>query len=228
MAVRLGVAAVMAAVMATLAVLIVRAIIDPPQGGDVASREAFLFQTIAVGVIAGLGYQLAFRWRGLPGYGGGLVWGAAGFIAVVLAPLLSLPGQPAGFVPVSDGGALLFWLFTVAVSIAGLGLLWAGRGRRRLLGIALLLAPPLMAPTPSWQNPADPSDLPSSADLSRSGMPPTDMSAAIADPAAMAAAHQPGLILGLTLLFWLLLGGFSVLAARRIVESGPGDPRSGP
>lgn len=206
MPVRLGAAAMMAAILATLVVMIVRAVVDPPLVPDIAAREAFLLQLVGLGVAAGIVYQLIFHWRGVPSYSGGLVWGAGGFAAAVLAPLLSRPDQPPGVLPTGDGGALLFWIFTAAVSAAGLWLLLDGAGRRRLFGLALLLAPPLMAPASSWRE--------------HTGYAESTPDPFASAPLEAAAGGDTVLILGLNLVFWLLLGVFSVLAARRVVLRG--------
>lgn len=213
MPLRLGAAAAAAAILATLAVMILRSVLDPQDVPDIAAREAFLFNLIGIGLAGGLVLQLAFHLSGIPGYGGGLAWGAAGFVAVVLAPLLSMPDQPAAAPPLEDGGALLFWLFTVLVSAAGLWLLLVAPGHRRLFGLALLLTPPLMAPAAAWHERTSLAD--PRAD------PLADLQAgSSSDPLAADAAliADPILLVGLNLLFWLLLGVFSVLAARRIVQ----------
>lgn len=211
MPLRLGAAAAMAAILATLAVMIVRAVVDPPHVPNIAAREAFLLQRAGVGLAAGLVLQLAFRRVGIPSYAGGLAWGAGGFAAAVLAPLWVQPSLSPGVLPLQDGGALLFWLFTVAVTALGLWRLLAGRGRARLFGVALLLAPPLLAPVSAWREQTGlgaPAGLVGSAD---SILPE--------EPMEMAAGADDALLLGLNLLFWLLLGVFSVLAARRVLRS---------
>lgn len=207
MPLRLTVAAAMATVLSTLAVMIVRAVVDPPLVPDVAAREAFLLQRVGVGMAGALVLQLAFRRLGLPSYAGGLAWGAGGFAVAVLVPLWTQPDLLPGVVPIEDGGALLFWLFTVAVSAPGLWLLLAGRSRRRLFGLALLLTPPLLAPASVWRE--------------QTGMeaPPDQLPVLPATPMETAAGTDWVLLLGLNLLFWLLLGVFSVLAARRILRA---------
>lgn len=226
MSLRLGVAAAMATVLSTLAVMIVRAVIDPPLVPDIAAREAFLLQCVALGLAGGLVLQLAFRRQGLPSYAGGLGWGAGGFAAAVLAPLWVLPGLPPGELPLRDGGTLLFWLFTVAVTALGLWLVLAGRGNRRLFGLALLLAPSLLAPVSAWREQTglvDPvGSLPGNA-LPGDALPgdalPDQPPILPGGPMEAAAGADGFLLLGLNLLFWLLLGVFSVLSARRIPQS---------
>lgn len=221
MSLRLGVAAAMAAVLSTLSVMIVRAVVDPPLVPDIAVREAFLMQCVALGLAGGMVLQLAFRRHGLPSYAGGLAWGAGGFAAAVLAPLWVLPDLPPGVLPVRDGGTLLFWLFTVAITALALWLLLTGRGSSRLFGLALLLAPSLLAPVSAWQEQtglADPA-----AGLPGNAFPgdalPDQPPILPGGPMEAAAGADGFLLLGLNLLFWLLLGVFSVLSARRILSS---------
>lgn len=214
MPLRLTAAAAMAMVLSTLAVMIVRAmVVDPAQMADTAAGEAFLLQHVGVGLIGALVLQLGFRRQGLPSYAGGLAWGAGGFAAAVLAPLWTQPDLLPGMLPLEDGGALLFWLFTVAITALGLWLLLTGRGRRRLFGIALLLAPPLLAPVSAWRERTGLAHgLPGDA-------PPDQLPMLPAEPMEVAAGADGILLLGLNLLFWLLLGGFSVLAARRVLRA---------
>lgn len=204
---RLGAAAMMAAILATLTVLIARAVIDPPVVPDIAGRESFLFQHLALAVAAALVYQCAFLAAGgLPDYRRGLRWGGGGFAAAVIAPLLAMPHLPTGMLPLHDGTALLFWLTTVALTGLGLWLLLRagdplrGDWRGRAVGAVLLVLPLLLAPQP---------DLPGE-------IATTDMGG---DPlAGMATGNDLLLALVLNLLFWLALGLASVLAARRVVH----------
>lgn len=216
MPLRLATAAAMAAILATLAVMIARAVVDPPHVPDIAAREAFLLQHVGVGLAGALVLQLAFRRQGLPSYAGGLAWGAGGFVAAVLAPLWVLPNVPPGVLPLRDGGTLLFWLFTVAVTAFGLWLVLARRGSSRLFGLALLLVPSLLAPVSAWRERTslvDPTtSLPGDA-------PPDQPPVLPAEPMEMAAGADGVLLLGLNLLFWLLLGVFSVLSARRVLRA---------
>lgn len=222
MPLRLIAAAATAAILATLAVMIARAVVDPPHVPDIAVREAFLLQRIGVGIAGALVLQLAFRRSAPPSYAGGLAWGAGGFAAAVLAPLWTQPDLPPGVLPLEDGGALLFWLFTVAITAVGLWLLLAGRSRWRLFGLALLLAPPLLAPVSAWQEqtgiglPADPAADPG---VLPGDAPPDQPPVLPAAPMETAAGVDGMLLLGLNLLFWLLLGVFSVLSARRLLRS---------
>src|SRR3546814_20608588 len=107
----------MAAILATLAVLVARAVIDPPVVPDIAGRESFLFQHLALAAAAALVYQVAFLARGdLPDYRSGLNWGAGGFAATVVAPLLALLPLPAGVLPPPDGRSAARWVGKGCVS----------------------------------------------------------------------------------------------------------------
>lgn len=231
MPLRLIAAAAMAAILATLSVMIARAVVDPPHVPDIAAREAFLLQHVGIGLAGGLALQAAYWRHGVPAYPGGLLWGAGGFAAAVLAPLWSQPAQPPGVIPMEDGGALLFWLFTVGVTAAALWLLLVVAGRWRLIGLALLAAPPLLAPASAWREQTGlgagrlgagslagdiGKALPSDA---VPGDAPPDAPAILpATPMEMPAGQDAFLLLGLNLLFWLLMGVFSVLSARRVLS----------
>ncbi|MFN4309755.1 MAG: CbtA family protein [Ferrovibrio sp.] len=210
---RLGAAAAMAAISATLVLMIVKAVVAPPDSPDIAGREGFLLQHVATGLVAGLALQLGFRRFGLPGYAGGLAWGLGGFLAVVLVPWLILPLELPGAWP-RDALGLLVWLFTVACTAAGLILLWPGRfpgmSRRSILLLAggLLLLPSFVV-----------SSLPESTALpADAGDPLVRLNTGLDfTPGATDIALGVELALALDLLFWLLLGLFSVLATRRLV-----------
>lgn len=71
-----------------------------------------------------------------------LLWGLAGFIALALAPGLTLPPTIDGLV---HEDAPVWWLVAVLGAVIGLAQLAFGR-RWRWLGLLPLLAPPLLAP----------------------------------------------------------------------------------
>jgi hypothetical protein len=210
MPLRLIAAASMAAVLATLSVMIVRAVVDPPIMPDIAARETFLLQHVGIGLAGGLALQLAYRLHGLPSYPRSLLWGAGGFAAAVLAPERR-----------QHGGALLFWIFTVAVTGAGLWLLLAVADRWRLIGLALLAAPPLLAPASAWREHTGLGTDSLTGDIGGAlplDAPPDAPPILPPYPMEYPAGEDAVLLLGLNLLFWLLLGAFSVLAARRIMD----------
>ncbi|WP_182083937.1 CbtA family protein [Aureimonas sp. ME7] len=120
----------------------------------------------------------------------GALWGLAGFAVLSLAPALGLPPElPA--MPAADLEARqLWWLATVALSAGGLYLLaFQASTAARLLGLALLLVPHLVgAPHP----------------------------AEIASPVpATLAAEFAVASLGLSVLFWVLVGAFAGLILDR-------------
>ncbi|WP_374467350.1 CbtA family protein [Ferrovibrio sp.] len=214
---RLGAAAAMAAISATLVLMIVKAVVAPPDTPDIAGREAFLLQHIVTGLGGGLVLQLIYRQVGVPSYAGGLAWGLGGFLTVVLMPWLVLPLELPGAWP-RDAVGLLIWLFTALCTGIGFALLWLGRpvlglvhpGRHvRILGAGLLLMPMLVVSSlPEW------TALPAEADDPLAGLNPgLDFA-----PGTTDAALGVELSLALDLLFWLLLGFFSVLATRRVVQ----------
>lgn len=213
MPVRLGAAAAMATILATLVLMVVKAVVAPPDTPDIAGREAFLLQHVATGLVAGLVLQMIFRRLGVPGYPGGLAWGLGGYLAVVLMPWMILPLELPGAWP-RDAVGLLVWLFTVICTAAGLFLLWPGRlpqmsGRLALLlGAGLLMLPLLVVSTlPEW------TALPADAGDPLAGLNP----GLNFEPGATDGALGVELGLALDLLFWLLLGAFSVLGTRRVV-----------
>jgi cobalt transporter subunit CbtA len=75
----------------------------------------------------------------------GLAWGAAGYLAVVLAPALGLQPVPPGVETGALPGRQLWWIATALGTAAGLAMILLPRGRMRLYwaaaGIALLLLP---------------------------------------------------------------------------------------
>ncbi|WP_341705161.1 CbtA family protein [Ferrovibrio sp.] len=214
---RLGAAAMMAAILSTLAVMIARAVIDPPITPDIPGREAFLFQHLILAAMAAVILQILLLWQGRADYRTGLVWGAGGFAAAVVAPWLALPHLPVGELPMHDPAALLFWLLTVVVSAIGLWLLLRGGFplrpaapgglQARLGGVVLLLLPLLLVPVPDWAG----------ADWAGPEMPPAAHDAS-GDPLDGLEDDGAAVMLVVNLLFWLALGLASVLAARQIVH----------
>lgn len=204
---RLLAAAFMAALLATLGLLFARVATTPVAELSVAEGDFLLMRHVALGFFGGLVLQIVFLYK-QPGIHRGLGWGVAGYFVLTLMPWLVLPDAVPG--QVSPGQPLL-WLFVVAVSAAGLWLLWrphAGKPPRlrRLGGLALLLLPLLVG---TIGGPAD------------GGL--------IGGDPGQATDPDFGVWRGLALnlLFWLLLGVFSVLSARRVVQRPAGETGAG-
>lgn len=80
----------------------------------------------------------------------GLLWGLAGFAAFALAPAFGLPPELPGSVAADLVSRQIWWVGTVAATLAGLGLLVFVRTAWTIpIGIGLLLAPHIIgAPYP--------------------------------------------------------------------------------
>ncbi len=146
--------------------------------------------TVAFNLVTYLGYglilsgamALAERYGRAATARAGLVWGVTGFIAVQLAPAIGLPPELPGTPASEVGPRQAWWLFTVASSAAGLGLIAFTRGAIPFAGVALLLLPHLV------------------------GAPHLDTYWGVAPPEL--AAHFVTLSLGAALVGWASLGFF--------------------
>ncbi|MHA6346908.1 CbtA family protein [Roseivivax sp. CAU 1761] len=120
----------------------------------------------------------------------GLLWGAAGFVTVQLAPGFSLAPEVPGVAMVDLAARQVWWTATVLATGAGLAMLAFGRSWRVWLpALALLAAPHLWgAPQPAQFN----------------GPVPTELG-------ALFAARS----LGVGLAAWIALGGFAGLFWQR-------------
>ncbi|MCB1342435.1 MAG: CbtA family protein [Pseudooceanicola sp.] len=113
----------------------------------------------------------------------GLIWGVAGFVAVHLAPAVSLPPEVPGVAAADVVARQVWWLATVVASAMALGLIAFGKGWVAWGGAVVLLAAPHLfgAPHPD----------------SFTGTVPPEV-------AALFAARA----LGVGLAAWVLLGAF--------------------
>ncbi len=224
---RLLAAAFAAALLATMGLMFARVATTPVGLLDTRMGDTLLLRHLALGVFGSFVLQVFLLYRPSTGIYRTMAWGAAGFLALTLVPWLVLPGALPGQ---GMGQYPLRWLIVAGCTAGGLWLLWSpgaggkARRHRRLAGMGLILLP-LLAGTFGAGDPVLPGDG-AAADVGD-------------DPGAEFAVWQG---LGLNLLFWLLLGAFSVLTARRIVqrpqggnggggegESPPGKgPESGP
>jgi len=214
---RLLAAAFAAALLATMGLMFARVATTPSGLLDTGAGDILLLRHLALGLAGGLALQIFLLYRPSTGVYRALAWGVAGFLALTLMPWLVLPDTVPGQV---TGRHPLRWLIVAGCTAGGLWLLWSpglgekSRRNRRIAGLGLILLP-LLAGTLGGADPI----------LPEAGL----------DPGPDVAVWQ-GLFLNL--LFWLLLGLFSVLTARRIVQqpqggSGGGDggetpPQNGP
>jgi cobalt transporter subunit CbtA len=144
--------------------------------------DTFLFNLL-IGVGFGLLLAAVLVVRGRPaGIGRGVLWGAAGFVAFVLAPAAGLPPELPGSVRAPLEARQVWWLITVAATAGGMALL-VFQGRRILhgAGVMLILLPHLVG-APQAEGYGD------------------------SLPAALAAAFV-GSSIGVMALFWVVLGG---------------------
>lgn len=208
MAIRVLAAAFMAALGATLGLMIARVAVMPAVMEQVAENDFLLLHHVGLGAAGSLVLQLVLLSR--PDLTGaallrtGLLWGLAGFLVMVLAPWLAQPDTVPGKIPSENGDKLFLWVFAVGVTAVGLQAL-----RRpgvnpltgRFAGL-VLLALPLLIGSLGWTGTPDRLDTPGYGLL------------ADTDP-----DFGVWRLLGLNLLFWLLLGVFSALTARRAMPA---------
>ncbi|MEM5491548.1 CbtA family protein [Hoeflea sp. AS16] len=123
----------------------------------------------------------------------GLLFGAAAWFCVQLAPSMSLPPAVPGFPYADLGDRQSWWMITVAMSAAGI---WCLAMRPEWLvkavGVAIIIAPHV------WGSPV-----------------PEDLSSEV--PAYIASAYAAA-SLATTLFFWLLLGGLLGFFLSRVPE----------
>ena len=178
---------------------IIKASIIPVHGSENRSpNEAWapqdglerIFYTTVTAILTGVGFALLLL-SGMIMRGEkidtrrGLLWGAGGFTAFVLAPSLGLPPELPGMVA-SDTLARQSWWITAAVaSIVGLwGLVFGEKIHYKILAVIIAITPHLFgAPHPEV--------------LSTNGVPPE------------LAAQFVTVSIAVGGLFWALIGGFS-------------------
>lgn len=112
--------------------------------------------TIAANVLTAIGYALVLTalisLRGSQGgWRDGLLWGLAGFTAVMLAPMIGLPPELPGSPAAAVGLRQIWWVSTVAATAGGIALLVFKRAEpwAIVLAVALFVAPHIIgAPLP--------------------------------------------------------------------------------
>ncbi|MDX1484608.1 MAG: CbtA family protein [Alphaproteobacteria bacterium] len=130
---------------------------DKPAGAKVVALPAKPDPLIRAGLtliaslLTGVGFGLvlagaiAFSGR-RPGAAEGLLWGAGGYTAFVLAPALVLPPHLPGMAEADLVLRQIWWLAVAGTTALGLALAAFGaRGKVRLLGIGLLALPFVLA-----------------------------------------------------------------------------------
>ncbi|WP_165855202.1 CbtA family protein [Marinobacter sp. JSM 1782161] len=128
-------------------------------GGDEwAPADGFerTFYSAVSNICAGIGFaalllvvmnQLRERGRMTPNASRGLLLGALGFVAVFMAPSLGLPPEVPGASAAALESRQLWWVATVLLTVAGLGILFLAGGWQRILGVPLLLVTHFFVPT---------------------------------------------------------------------------------
>jgi cobalt transporter subunit CbtA len=127
--------------------------------------ERFIY-TAAANMLSAIGFGLVIvaaseALGGFGGWRGGLMFGIAGFLTVILAPGLGLPPELPGMPAAELGPRQIWWVATALSTAVGLGLLAYTRSAAlAALAIVLLIAPHLIgAPLPPSHETAVPMDL---------------------------------------------------------------------
>jgi cobalt transporter subunit CbtA len=127
--------------------------------------ERFIY-TAAADMLSAIGFALVLvaaseAFGGFKGWRGGLMFGIAGFLAVILAPGLGLPPELPGMPAAELGPRQIWWVSTAVCTAIGLGLLAYTRSAVfAALAVVLLIAPHLVgAPLPPSHGTAVPMDL---------------------------------------------------------------------
>ena len=120
----------------------------PPLAGDWLRHS----MTVAFNIVTYTGYGLLLSamisfatFKGITTTARqGLIWGLCGYIAVQLAPAISLPPELPGTIAAEVGQRQLWWISTILASAAGLGLIAFGHSYLPLAGVVLMAIPHLL------------------------------------------------------------------------------------
>ena len=108
--------------------------------------------TVVSNVATAIGFAILlvalFAWRGGATWRQGLLWGAAGFVVFFANPAIGLRPELPGDFAANLLDRQLWWLFAVACSGAGVGLLLLAPKRAAKIGGAVLLVVPHLAGAP--------------------------------------------------------------------------------
>ena len=194
-----GAAAAASSEAAQLPVAEAAAMAEPEEWGPADGIERTLFTTLGT-TVAGVGFGLALlgamALAGVPiGARTGLIFGAAGFAAVALAPALGLPPEIPGSGAAALAARQVWWFFTVAATAAGLaGLLLTRNLALQIGGVVLIALPHIVgAPRPESFISTAPAEL---------------------------AGHFAATSLAVTAIFWAVLGYTSGAFYERFSRSG--------
>jgi len=143
----------------------IHAVSEAQDGAGLVRHALTFFMNLVtysgLGLVLVAGMALAERAGRVMTVRDGLFWGAAGFVAVQLAPSAGLPPELPGMPAADLAARQTWWAVTVLASGGGLALLAFGR-RSSLVGagLVLLLAPHLYgAPQPALHGGVVPPDL---------------------------------------------------------------------
>jgi len=154
-----------------------------PKEGVERNAYTVLFTTLAALAFA-LILNAGMLLRNGTGVRQGLFWGSAGFVVFSLAPALGLPPELPGMQAADLVARQSWWTGTVLATATGLACItFSKRPWLRTLGVAVLIVPQVIAPSP--------------------GLVPAN--AALADLEHAFIATSLSIMLG----FWLVVGAFS-------------------
>ena len=145
------------------------------------------------GLLMVVGFAIAERAGHRTGWRTGLLWGAAGFAAVAVAPGAGLPPELPGAAAADLGARQLWWIGTVIATAAGTALIaFGGRPAHVVAALVLILLPHLIgAPQP----------------LEYAGVVPPEM-----------AGHFAARSIAVNAAVWLVLGALAGLIWSRSAE----------
>lgn len=125
---------------------------DPDAWAPEDGFERLFFTSIS-NVLAGMGFGLlilaAMTYLGKASILSGLLWGVAGYLTFFIAPTLGLHPEIPGMEAANLQGRQGWWLTTVALTGAGLGLIAFAHISLKIAGVVLLVIPHMLgAPLP--------------------------------------------------------------------------------
>jgi cobalt transporter subunit CbtA len=179
------------------------------QGRDASLSAPFMryVDTFLFNILHGVGFGMllaaALTVRGRPaGVARGMLWGAAGFAAFVLAPSAGLPPELPGAIRAPLENRQIWWILTAAATAGGIGLIaFMARLPWKAAGVLLIMLPHIVGPPQA-----------------------TVYGGTL--PAELAAAYV-GILIGAMALFWIVLGSVAGWCHDRFVYGGAAPAASG-